>query len=133
MNCWHSRSFKCTSSRAEGAFSQRLSVGCEPRGVAELLIGDDLHHGIVAQAVGIVGVFVSGDDLIDALSQQCQRIMAHAVILAQIAQACSPVAGQIMVLIEGAQRQQTGITGDPAPGKIGADGLMTVEGEAQLW
>jgi len=40
---------------------------------------------------------------------------------------------QMMALIEGAQRQQTGIAGDLAPGKIGADGLMTVEGEAQLW
>jgi hypothetical protein len=26
-----------------------------------------------------------------------------------------------------------GITGDLAAGKIGADGLMTAEGEAQLW
>jgi hypothetical protein len=39
----------------------------------------------------------------------------------------------MMALIEGAQGQQTGIAGDLAPGKIGADGLMTVEGEAQLW
>ena len=33
---------------------------------------------------------------------------------------------------ESAQRQQTGITGDLAAGKIGVDGLMTVEGEVQL-
>jgi hypothetical protein len=38
-----------------------------------------------------------------------------------------------MALIEGTQWQETGITGDLAAGKIGADGLMTVEGEAQLW
>jgi hypothetical protein len=42
-------------------------------------------------------------------------------------------AGQMMTLIEGAQGQQTGIAGDLAPGKIGADGLMMVEGEKQLW
>jgi hypothetical protein len=29
--------------------------------------------------------------------------------------------------------QKTGIAGDLAARKIGADGLMTVEGEAQLW
>jgi hypothetical protein len=39
----------------------------------------------------------------------------------------------MMALIEGAQGQQTGIAGDLAPGKIGADGLMMVEGEKQLW
>jgi hypothetical protein len=39
----------------------------------------------------------------------------------------------MMALIEGAQGQQTGIAGDLAPGEIGPDGLMTVEGEAQLW
>jgi hypothetical protein len=35
--------------------------------VAQFLIGDDLQHGIVAQTVGIVGVFISGHDLVDAL------------------------------------------------------------------
>ncbi|MGB8782056.1 MAG: hypothetical protein WCD02_02990, partial [Terriglobales bacterium] len=42
-------------------------------------------------------------------------------------------AGQMLALIEGTQGQQTGIAGDLAPGEIGADGLMTVGGEAQLW
>ncbi len=101
--------------------------------VAQFLIGDDLQQGIVAQTIGVVGVFVSGDDLIDALPQQRQRIVAHAVVLTRIAEAFGPVAGQMMALIEGAQRQQTGIAGDLAAGKIGADGLMTVEGEGQLW
>jgi len=35
--------------------------------VAQFLIGDNLQHGIVAQTVGIVGVFISGHDLVDAL------------------------------------------------------------------
>ena len=88
---------------------------------------------IVAQTVGVVGVFVAGDDLIDALPQQRERVVTHAVVLPRIAEACGPVAGQMMALIEGAQGQQTGIAGDLAAGKIGADGLMTVEGEGQLW
>jgi len=101
--------------------------------VFQFLIGDDLEHGIVTQTVGIVGVFIPGDDLIDALPQQGQRIMTHAVLLARIAETRGQPAGQMMALIEGAQRQKTGVTGDLAAGKIGADGLMSVEGEAQLW
>jgi len=38
----------------------------------------------------------------------------------------------MMALIEGSQRQQTGVTGNLATGKIDADGLKTVEGEVQL-
>jgi len=37
-----------------------------------------------------------------------------------------------MALIEGSQRQQTGVTGNLTARKIGADALMTVEGEVQL-
>jgi hypothetical protein len=51
----------------------------------------------------------------------------------EIAEASGHLVGQMMALIEGSQRQQAGITGDLAAGKIGADGLMTVEGEDQLW
>jgi len=39
--------------------------------LSQFLIGDDLQERIVAQAVGIVGVFVSGNDLVDTLPQQC--------------------------------------------------------------
>jgi hypothetical protein len=38
----------------------------------------------------------------------------------------------MMALIEGSQRQQTGVTGNLTARKIGTDGLMTVEGEVQL-
>jgi hypothetical protein len=37
-----------------------------------------------------------------------------------------------MALIEGTQGQKAGIAGDLPAGKIGPDGLMTVEGEVQL-
>src|SRR5438128_1258018 len=93
----------------------------------------DLQQGIVAQTIGIIGVFVSGDDLIDALPQQRWRIVLHALFLTWVAEAFGPVPSQMMALIEGAQRQQTGVAGYLAAGKIGADGLGTVEGEGQLW
>jgi 6-phosphogluconate dehydrogenase len=31
----------------------------------------------VAQTVGVVGIFVAGDNLIDALPQQGQRVVAY--------------------------------------------------------
>ena len=101
--------------------------------LAQLVIGDDLQRRIVAQTIGIVGVFISGHDLVQALPQQGQRVMAQAVVLSRIAEVSGPIASQRMALVEGSQRQQTGVTGDLATGKIGADGLMTVEGECQLW
>jgi hypothetical protein len=55
--------------------------------VAQFLIGDNLQHGIVAQTVGVVGIFVAGDNLINALPQQHQRIMMQAVVLPRIAEA----------------------------------------------
>jgi len=87
----------------------------------------------VAQTIGVVGIFVSRHDLIDALPQQRQRIMAPAVLLPRIAELRRQLQGQMMALVEGPQGQQTGIAGDLTTGKIDADGLMTVEGEAQLW
>jgi hypothetical protein len=59
--------------------------------------------------------------------------MAQAVVLPRIVQASGPVTSQMMALIESAQGQQTGVAGNLATGKIGAVGLMTVEGEGQLW
>ena len=58
--------------------------------------------------------------------------MAQAVVLSRIAEVRGPRASQIMALIECSQRQPTGVAGNLATGKIGADGLMTVEGEVQL-
>jgi hypothetical protein len=58
--------------------------------------------------------------------------MLHPVLIARIAEQGGPVASQMMPLIEGPQRQQTGVAGDLASRKIGANGLMTVEGEGQL-
>ena len=59
--------------------------------------------------------------------------MAHTVVLPRIAEPRGQFTGQMMALIEGPQRQQTGITGDLPTGKIGVEGLMTVEGQPQLW
>jgi hypothetical protein len=86
----------------------------------------------VAQTVGVVGVFITGHDLTEVLPEQGERAMLGAIRVARIGQPRRPVAGQIMALVEGAQRQQAGVAGDLPTGKIGANGLMAVEGEAQL-
>ncbi len=83
--------------------------------------------------MGVVGIFVAGDNLINALPQQPQRIMAQTVMLPRIAKNRTPITSQMVALIESAQRQQTGVAGDLTAGKISANGLMTVEGEAELW
>jgi len=126
MNCEHSRSLSSTSSRADGAFSQRLSVAGS-RARRQFLIGDDLQQGIVAQTIGVVGIFVSGDDLIECAVAAASAHRAAHVFLTRIVELRGQFAGQMMALIEGAQGQQTGIAGDLAARKIGADGLMTVK------
>src|SRR5271157_571920 len=74
-----------------------------------------------------------GDDLVEALPQQRQRVVLNAILVPRIAEQLGQLAGQTMALIEGAQGQKTGIAGDLPTGKIGVDGLMAVEGEAELW
>jgi len=83
----------------------------------------------MAQAVGIVRVFIASDDLIDALPQQHQRVMAYPFIISRVAEELDPVAGQMMALVKSPQRQQTSVTGDLASGKITLHGTMVVEGE----
>jgi len=58
--------------------------------------------------------------------------MPHAFIISRIAEECGPVAGQMMAFVKSAQRQQTGVTGDLAAGKITVNGTAVVEGEAEL-
>jgi hypothetical protein len=101
--------------------------------VSQFLIGDDLQQRIVAQTVSIVGVFIAGDDLIDALPQQRQGVVMNPVIVPRIAEESGQIAGQTMLLNEGPQRQQAGVTGDLAAREVSQDGLMAVEGETQMW
>jgi hypothetical protein len=59
--------------------------------------------------------------------------MLDPVLLSAISEVSGPILAQMMTLIEGSQREQTGIAGDLATGEIGADPLMPIEGEPQLW
>jgi hypothetical protein len=77
-------------------------------------------------------IYIAGHDLIDALSQQRQRVMAYPFVVSRITEELDPVAGQMLTFVKSPQRQQTGVTGDLAAGKITVHGTMAVEGEAEL-
>src|SRR5439155_21580575 len=60
MNCSHQVSLRRTRSRPEGAFSQRLSVGCEPGGpIAGKLMA--LIERAQRQQTGIAGDLATGE------------------------------------------------------------------------
>lgn len=86
----------------------------------------------MTQTIRIVCVFVTGQDLIDALPQQQERVMAQPFIISPIAEELDQVAGQVMAFVKSPQRQQTGVTGDLASGKITMNGTIAVEGEPRL-
>jgi hypothetical protein len=58
--------------------------------------------------------------------------MAHPFIISRIAKELDPVTGQMMLMVEGAQRQKASVTGDLPAGKVTANGTMVVEGEMEL-
>jgi hypothetical protein len=87
----------------------------------------------VAHTIGIVGVFIAGDNLIEALPQKRPRVMPESVLLSPITEDSGPIMAQMMTLIKSPQREQTGVAGDLATGEIGTDGLMMIEGKVQLW
>jgi len=55
-----------------------------------------------------------------------------AMVLTRIAEEFGQIASQMMALIEGSQRPQTGITCDLTAREVHQNGLIAVEGEAQL-
>jgi hypothetical protein len=58
--------------------------------------------------------------------------MAYPLVISQVTEELDPVACQMMAFVKSPQRQQTGVTGDLAAGKITVNGTMVVEGEAEL-
>jgi hypothetical protein len=96
------------------------------------LVGKNLEGGIMAQPVRIVGILVAGHDLVEALAEQREDRMLHALIVARIPQPPGQIASESLALIESAQGQETGVTGDLPARKIHADGFGAVEEEGKL-
>jgi hypothetical protein len=59
--------------------------------------------------------------------------MKDAFIPPRIVEQRGPARGQVMTLIKCPQRQQSGVAGDLAAGRVRVGRLTTVEGEGQLW
>jgi len=75
---------------------------------------------------------IASDNLRQASPQQGPGVMPHPVLLSAILEESGPIVAQMMTLVEGPQWEQTGVAGDLATGEIGANPVMTIEGEAQL-
>jgi hypothetical protein len=67
------------------------------------------------------------------LAKQRQPRVTHARIVALITDTLCQAAREPITLIEGSQRQQTGITGDLTTRKISPNGSASVEGKRKLW
>src|SRR5690349_10866030 len=92
--------------------------GLRTQRLAQRLIGEQLEDRIMAETIGIIGVFVAGHDLVQPLPQQRQAAVPNAAALPGIAEVLSQFLRQSMALIEGTQGQKSGIAGDLPTGKI---------------
>ena len=70
--------------------------------MAQRLIGEQLEGGIIAQTIGIIGILVTGHDLVHPLPQQCQAGVPNPATLSGIAEMLSEFSSESKALIEGA-------------------------------
>jgi hypothetical protein len=106
--------------------------GLRTQGLSRRGVGQQLENGIVAQQSGVVGVFVAGHDLIEALREQRLRGMVLALRQARVGPRCRPAAGQVMTYVKLPQRQQSGVGTDLPAVEVGHDSAIPVEGKIQL-
>jgi len=112
---------------------QPRQAGLAAQFLAEFgLAGDELEEPVVAQPVGVVLVFVPGDDSVQALDDELLDVVADVRGVAPVAQAAGDAVGETDALIELAQGDETGIGRDLATVKIQADLAIIAEGEGGL-
>jgi hypothetical protein len=97
------------------------------------LIRKNLESRIVAQAIGVIGVLISRDDLIDSLTEKRQNRVTDSFIFTRVTYALGQTLCKAVALVESAEGQQTGVTTDLPATKIHTDGFCTVEREIKLW
>jgi hypothetical protein len=69
------------------------------------LIRQNLKSRIVPQAIGVVGVLVASDDLVETLAKQRQHGMTNTLLLARITDELRQPPSETMPLIKGPQRE----------------------------
>jgi hypothetical protein len=85
-------------------------------------MGDTLQGRVVPQVGGVVGILVARRDLVDALPQQRQDIVAHIAAIAGIGHRVPEGGGQSEPVVELADEEQA---------RVGRD-LAAIEGDRQL-
>jgi hypothetical protein len=91
---------------------------------------DDLKRRVVAEPVGIVGVLVPGDDLIQPLADERVQVMRDVARVSGVDDPADHIGAETELLIEVADEQQAGIRREGAAGKI--DDEFGLESEAKL-
>ena len=86
-------------------------------------ISAKLEHRVVAQAVGIIAIFVAAANLIDALSQQIGMRMRDVAGVSRVDQSIRQSFGQADLTIDTTQQQGTEVGRQTAAVKIGTNGM----------
>ena len=95
---------------AEGGLgSERVTQGS---------VTEELKGRVMAQTIGVVGVFITGHDLIEPLAKQAEQRVLHLPRAASVGQGSHYAGRQPSVVVELTERQQTRIAGDLPAAKI---------------
>jgi hypothetical protein len=76
------------------------------------LIRKNLESRIVAQAIGVIGILIARDDLIDALAEQRKNRVTDPFIFTRVTDTLRPTECKAVPLVESTERQQSGVTAD---------------------
>ena len=90
---------------------------------------DDSHRGIVAEALGIVNVFIACQPAVERLAKEGQQTVLGVLAGAGVVQAAGRGGGQSKGVVEFAVRKESGITGDGRAVELQLD--LTVEVNAE--
>jgi hypothetical protein len=91
---------------------------------------DHLERRIMPQPIGVVDIFVSGDDLIQPLTDERVEIVRNVARVPSVGNPADHVGAEPELLVEFSDEQQAGIRREGAAGKI--DDKFGLESEAKL-
>ena len=109
------------------SFSKRDSVGCEASGQLHPLHHGS-HRGIVTKVGRVVGVLVSGNDLVDPLPKQTEYVVGDVAPVAIVAHELAQPLREPEPLVELAHQHQPRLAGDLATLEV--DRKFPLENEA---
>src|SRR5262249_38753428 len=90
---------------------------------------DDSHRGVVAEALGIVDIFIAGQPAVERLAKESQEAVLGVLPRAGVKQAARGRAGQSEGVVEFAVSKESGVTGNGRAVELQLD--LAVEIDAQ--